>query len=813
MAQEYKMPHFVSICKQMWVYLNLVQCLLTLQGRDRKTTERIAILLEFITRIIQRLMHSLSFKLSFTAGAVAFVAVAAMSLINLENQRSNMIERVEQEGAGFAETVRRATYWSMLRNQRDSLHQIINDLGTQPGVLAVRVFNKEGEIMFSSSAGEIGSEVDKQAEACYGCHAQQAPLSRLPTNKRSRTFKTKSGEPVLGTILPIYNEPACSNGACHAHPPGQQVLGVLDVDLSLARAEREMSQQRWRTLGFGVGLFLLVSTLTGLGIILTVNRSVKTLVREVDKVGSGDLEKVEAISAPDELDQVAQAFNRMAENVLLSQRQRDRRYRQLVYNSTDAVVLMDRRGRLLMANPEAGRILGQDHHELEGQSTLELVEPADRPVLQGAIEAAMSQDRPTDILRFRVQTPDGPRVLEGRFRRMATQEDGAGSGSGGLLANLRDITSSQDLEDEVLRRRAFEQQLIHLAINAVLATDATGTVQIFNQSAEELFNIEAAEVVGQYDYTRFFPRAQVRVLQKAVFSSPHEGSSLRRPAVIKTVDGRRLPVTLHARALFQGGEFSGVVLFLQNLRETKHLKAMLLQKTRLAAVGQTAAGLAHCMKNLVHGLGASSYLVDQGLAENDVELANQGWRMVKKNLEQMKDLTQDLLSYSRDRRPEYQPFDLNRLLEECVSLVEGRVAETGVEIKLELDPVCQKVVLDPRGVRRVVLNLLSNSLDALAEKPPAGGSGIITLADGRDGFGQVWISVSDNGPGLPPAVRKHLFNGIFSTKGSKGTGLGLLVSQKIAEEHGGVLDVHSLPQGGVRFTLLAPDLGESHAEQ
>lgn len=761
-------------------------------------------MLRLLQSIPRRLLHSLSFKLSFSAGVVVFLAVAAMAFVNIEHQRRSLLERVESEAAGFAETVRRATYWSMLRNQRDSLHQIIKYVATQPEILRVRVFNKEGMIMFSSAHAEIGREVDKKAEACYGCHAQQAPLSRLPTTERSRMFRTASGTLVLGTILPIYNEPACFNAACHAHSPERQVLGVLDVDMSLTGMERQLASQRWHTLAFAAVLLLVVSTFIGLAMILTVNRSVKTLVREVDKVSAGDLDRVEAVSAPDELNRVAQAFNRMAHQVQRSQRLKDQRYRQLVRNSTDAVVLLDAAGRLVMANPEAGRILGRKIHELEGTPVRELVAAEDLPALRLAVEQAEGWDRPTDIVRFKVRAADGgQRVLEGRFRRIEDE------GGGGLLGNLRDITARQALEAELEQRRAFEQELIRQAINAVVATDAAGMVQVFNESAEKLFGVPASEVVNRYDYTRLFPRAQVRLLQKAVFQNQQAGAGLRRAAVVKTADGSRLPVMLNARTVFHGGVFQGVVIFLQNLREAKHLKAQLLQKTRLAAVGQTAAGLAHCMKNLVHGLGTSGYLVDQGLADSDLELVEQGWRMIKRNLDQINELTQDLLSYAKDRRPEYQPFDLNRLLGECAAFVDGRAQELGVEMKIEPDPSCAKVVLDPRGVRRVVLNLLTNALDALAQSPPEDQRPAITLSDGRDGYGQVWISVSDNGPGLPLEVRDHLFSGVFSTKGSQGTGLGLLVSLKIAEEHGGTLEAFSAPGGGARFTLLVPDLGES----
>ncbi len=765
-------------------------------------------MLNLAKNIFSRLLHSLSFKLSFTAGLIIFLAVSVAAWFNIQTQQSQLEKTVETEASSFVDTVRRATYWSMLRNQRESLHQIIQDVGRQPNIERVRVFNKDGTVMFSSLGEEIGHEVDKKAEACYGCHSSEAPLARLPSGQTTRFFRAPDGERLLGIIRPIYNEPSCSTPACHAHPPEQQVLGVLDVNMNLAGLDEQMQDRLWQTLGFAAALFIGVSTFIGLVIILTFSRSVNRMVLEVDKVSQGQMDRVETMKAPDELGRVAAAFNRMVESVTRRTLAKDRRYRQLVTNSTDAVLVTDSRGRVLWGNPVANQLLGVEDGYAQYQDIISMVEAEEQDELLQAMQLAMDTDQPTDIMRFHLNSADGQlKIIEGRFRPLEDEE-----GQTNLLANLRDITKRQALEAELERRRNFEQQLVRQALNAIVATDQAGLVQVFNESAEQLFEAHANEVIGKSHYTRFFPRAQVKVIKKALYDNPQSGEALTRVVVVKTSSGRRLPVMLSARDLYIKGVFSGVVMFLQNLRESKHLKAQLIRKTRLAAAGQTAAGLAHCLKNLLHGLGSATYLVDQGLSDQDLELTGDGWRMVKKNLDQMSALTQDLLSYARDRRPQYQPFNLNQLLHECAHLVAGRSKEAGVEIDIATDPACQRVMLDPQGVRRVVLNLLTNSLDALSANPPEPGPPRIELGNGRDGFGQVLISVRDNGPGLTPEASKHLFSGLFTSKGSKGTGLGLLVSQKIAEEHGGTLEFTNLSGRGVRFTLAVPDLTESAEE-
>ncbi|MCB2187502.1 MAG: PAS domain S-box protein [Deltaproteobacteria bacterium] len=755
-----------------------------------------------LKKLPHRLLHSLSFKLASTVGFILFLALAGAAWLQINQQKFRLEDRAQEQAEGFVDSVRQATYWSMLKNERESQHRIIQDLAKVPGIERIRVFNKDGQIMFSSQDEEIGRVVDMQAEACYGCHSSDAPLAKLPQEDRTRFFVNDHGERVLSTILPIYNEPVCSGPPCHFHPAQQKVLGVLDVAMNLAKVDQEFRHDFWRTLAFALGLFFAISTFIGVSVILTVNRSVKRLVTEAGKVAAGEHNLVELVSAPDELGEMAQAFNRMARQVALSSRLQDRRYRQLVLNSTDAVFLVDPAGRMMMANPEVARILGREAENLENLDAAGLVHPEDLPALQKAIGQAVKEDRASETVRFRVNTAGrGPRVLEGRFRPVEENHNLTG-----ILGNLRDITERQAMEQELDRRRAFEQGLIDQALNAIMATDPRGVIQVFNQSAEELLGIPEHEVRGVRSYEEFFPRAQRRLLQKAIFDNPRPGVTLVRPAVVKTASGQRLPVMVSAFPLFIQGTFGGLVFFLQNLRESKRLKAQLLKKTRLAAVGQTAASMAHLIKNLLHGLGTSSYLVDQGLTDGDLELAGQGWRMIKRNLDQMEDLSQDLLAYAKDRRPEYQTFNLNRTLEEVAGLVAGRAAELDAEMVLKPDPACERVVLDPFGIRRVVLNFVTNALDALAAHTPPEGRRRVTISDTRDGCGQVIITVEDNGPGLSPEAREHLFHGMFSTKGSRGTGLGLLVSLKIVEEHGGTLEYTSLPGKGTRFTIVVPDL-------
>ena len=221
---------------------------------------------------------------------------------------------------------------------------------------------------------------------------------------------------------------------------------------------------------------------------------------------------------------------------------------------------------------------------------------------------------------------------------------------------------------------------------------------------------------------------------------------------------------------------------------------------RLAAVGQTVAGLTHCIKNILQGIQGGAYIVDMAIEGDDRDTLGRGWEMVKRNNKFMEELVFDLLSYSKQREPAYEAVDLNAVCEEACELPRARGDTKGVPVSFVGDPEIGQVEIDPKGIKRCLLNLAMNAVDACAGK--GGELTVETKKPGEDGMAR--ILVRDTGPGMPDAVKAKLFTVFFSTKGSKGTGLGLPVSRKIVEEHGGTLEVESEVGVGTTFTISLP---------
>ncbi len=222
---------------------------------------------------------------------------------------------------------------------------------------------------------------------------------------------------------------------------------------------------------------------------------------------------------------------------------------------------------------------------------------------------------------------------------------------------------------------------------------------------------------------------------------------------------------------------------------------------RLAAVGQTIAILSHHIKNILQGVRGGSYLIDNGLRDDDLEMVEQGWSVVDRNQNRIFDLVNDLLTLSKERQPKLEAGDINELVRDIHDLMRGRADELQIALKLALADELPTATFDQEGIHRAALNVVVNALDALNGHE----NGIVELRTGQSADGvEVWIEIADNGPGIPDDQLEAMFNIFESTKGSAGTGIGLAVSQKILREHGGEIEVESQLNRGSRFRLIWP---------
>jgi len=258
---------------------------------------------------------SLSVKLALYLVLSTICFWALFGVLNLRLHRRQSEQTMLQDAERISEIIQRSTRHQMLRNDRPALAEVITDIGSQPGIRLVRVFNKEGRISYSSTASEVETMVDKRAEQCYACHARSAPLQKLNRPDRARIFTDPQGGRVLGIIRPVENQPDCWSAPCHAHPREKRILGVIDTQLSLGTVDQQIASQGQQLLGFTALAAALVSAITLLFVWLVVRRPIRELIAGTRRVSSGDLDFRIPVRSHDELGALASSFNKMTHDL------------------------------------------------------------------------------------------------------------------------------------------------------------------------------------------------------------------------------------------------------------------------------------------------------------------------------------------------------------------------------------------------------------------------------------------------------------------------------------------------------------------
>jgi signal transduction histidine kinase len=269
------------------------------------------------------------------------------------------------------------------------------------------------------------------------------------------------------------------------------------------------------------------------------------------------------------------------------------------------------------------------------------------------------------------------------------------------------------------------------------------------------------------------------------------------------VDGEQTAYLVRVVPIYNSdGEIPYIIEMSTDITEVNRLAREKMEAERLAAVGQTVAGLAHGVKNVLMGVEGGMYVFRSGMEKSDSERIFKGWQMLEDNIERITFFVKEFLEFARGRTPAVQLVDPNRLAQKVYDLFHDTAELAGVRLKKDLQSAIPYALMDEEAIHACLSNLVTNAIDAC--KISDRDHRTITLST-SDRNGVLTFEVADDGTGMDYDVKKKIFTTFFSTKGSdKGTGLGLLTTRKIVQEHGGKVSFDSEPGAGSVFRLEFP---------
>jgi two-component system NtrC family sensor kinase len=263
--------------------------------------------------------HRLAQKLILSLTVIVVVIAAIAGLINVRNQERQLLNSVIVGADQLSRGIASSTWQAMMADHREAAYSVMQTIAMKQGIDRIRIYNRDGRIMFSTKPGEANLRVDRSSDACAVCHGKGKPRVELSARSRARVWLNSEGTRLLSMLTPIYNEPSCSEAACHAHPKPNKVLGVLDVDLHLNPVDEQVE-----------GMKMQVFVVTGIQIVLIsvfiilftrrfVSSPIRKLIEGTQAISVTNLDRpIEIIHSSEELDELVRGFNSMRERLALA---------------------------------------------------------------------------------------------------------------------------------------------------------------------------------------------------------------------------------------------------------------------------------------------------------------------------------------------------------------------------------------------------------------------------------------------------------------------------------------------------------------
>jgi signal transduction histidine kinase len=362
-----------------------------------------------------------------------------------------------------------------------------------------------------------------------------------------------------------------------------------------------------------------------------------------------------------------------------------------------------------------------------------------------------------------------------------------------------DISQELRLQDELEQAYITMQAFIASSKDGIFTLDESGDVGIFNRAARELFQVPDNREVSYELLASMLPSGFLDQVSESC------GHVYLPEAGIWTFQGETIPVRLVGTRLSAGEHPIGMAFLAEDLREVKQLERGKLEAERLAAVGQTVAGLAHAIKNLITGLQGGLYLLSTGLDKGKIERIHEGRELLDRNIKRVSASVKAFLSFAKGREIRLRMTDPVEVAAEVIAMYSPKAKECGIKLVHERFREIAPAPIDHDAMHECLTNLVGNAIDACLTSEDKNNHHVWVRSFEKEQV--ITYEVVDDGCGMDDEVKKSVFTVFFTTKGLIGTGLGLLTTRRIVQEHGGKIEMESTLGKGSTFRISLPRAG------
>jgi histidine kinase len=751
-------------------------------------------------KLITKIQKSLVAKLIILVGLVLLICLSGWAYFSINYQKKEVMHSILSDADSLANTIKLGTHYAMMHNLRDDITLIIKKFASERKLASLRIYNKEAQIKYSNASSEVDQATNIKAEACNNCHQSDPPQTHLSLPQRTRIFFSPDGHRLLGIISPIYSEPGCSSNMCHVHPPGKKVLGALDVVVSLAGIDKELTRFRNLMLAFGLSVFLITASIIFFFLHRFVQRPIKKMIAVTDFIANGQYLSNLAIDQDDEIGRLTSAIKKMGEKIGEKQtelnKQRDE-YQSLFELVPCIITVQDRNYKLMRYNrdfyekfdPQPGDYC---YHAYKGREQKCEICPVERTFEDGlphySEESGLRKDgTPTHWI---VRTSP---IKNEHGEIVAAMEMSV------------DVTLRKLLEEELKKSEKKYYAIFDNIPNPVFVLNMN-TLEILdcNHSVKAVYGYDKDEIIRS-SFLNFFK----------------EKDDERFAALIKTstVIDRAQHINKAGQTLFVNirispSEYPGGSVFLVTTSDiTKRLETeqQLIQAGKMATLGEMATGVAHELNQPLSVIKTASRFFMKKIKKKE-KIEDEIFLTMASEIDSYVDRAAKIINHMRQfgRKSDItlQKVQVNETLKKAMDILGQQLKVRGIDIAWDLEEHLPSIMADPDRLDQVFINLLINARDAVDEKWQSQdhhqGDKKISLKTRSIG-NKIVVEISDTGPGISDAIIDRIFEPFFTTKKvGLGTGLGLSISYGIIQECKGSINAVSQKNEGTRFIMKFP---------
>jgi len=674
-----------------------------------------------------------------------------------------------------SEVVKAAIWNGMMTKERGVIRQIINAIGLTEGFKEINIYDQKGVLHYTSRQIKTPVQVDVSEEPL---------LNDLKSNPRIRHSISKDIA-VISVVNPLLNAQSCSTAGCHARPEDDLILGAVEVKIGLEKISREITQGKHKTIVFASLLFLVVCTVSGAAVLVFVSPSIRNIQDKASKMARGEYVPREKAGGTDEIADLARDFDRMSFQI--NQRTNEletsrRMYKSLFDEVPCYLTVIDRDFRITRANRSFKSEFGDkvNQHCFSGYKN-KTSRCKNCPVEKSFNDGASHQSE--EVWSVNGSQTNVIVKTSPIFDEKGKVEE--------VLEMAVDVTLLKKLQFKIEKKRQEFQYLFESVPCYLTVVDKDFNIIRTNNFFARDFGPGEGQKCFQV-YKNFEKKCDNCPVEKTFL----DGCTNYSEEVWRK-DGEDTYIIVYtAPVTDENGAIVAVMEMSTNITEVKRLQG------ELAILGETIAGMSHSIKNILAGLEGGVYVLDSGLTRNREDRVKAGWAMVKNNVEKISDLVKGILYASKEREPEYKLYEFGQLLSEVCDLFEAKAKDEGIQLVRDFQRTMCSCLIDPGGIHSALSNLVSNAIYACRTEDSEVSHSVVV--SGRVEKGLLIVEISDDGVGMSQEALQNLFTKFYSTKGSEGTGLGLVITRKVIHEHGGVIRAESLLGQGSKFIVEWP---------